>query len=279
MAARQQFQITIPSACHQNFEAMPQTERGRYCALCERDIIDFTCMSDEELIDFLSLKHFKISCGMFTRDQLNRNYSIEKPRPFFRFPTLNKWVAAFFLLPLNMPYGVAQSTNQLSATQQALPSTYDTLIRLQGKLVNNDTTHGVSNIEITLLDTNQVVLQSTLTDQLGKFIFEINPGMIQDSIQLRAKPSPNFHVEPISLSLSHYVAYNPPIILTMMPMVNLPVVNVITVSPYLETHVTGGVPMISYDNNLVSNIPYSVSFNKRKSTYYKKKHQHKKKSK
>ena len=97
-----QLRIELPNACHQAFDAMPRTEGGRYCALCERTIIDFTNMSDDEFIEYLTSHQFKISCGIFRHDQLNRDFAFQKTRPFFRFPTLNKWVAAFFLLPLNI---------------------------------------------------------------------------------------------------------------------------------------------------------------------------------
>lgn len=269
-----QIRIELPNACHQAFDAMPRTESGRYCALCERTIIDFTLFSDDEFIEYLTSHQFKISCGIFRRDQLNRDYAFQKTRPFFRFPTINKWMAAFLLLPLHLPQGFAQT--QKHSTHQTINKTKnDTPIHLQGKLVANDSTSGIAHIEIKLLDSNLFVLQTTQTDSSGKFVFDISADRINDTVQLQAQAIPNFHVEPVSISLSYFVAYNPPVILTMMPSISLPAVNVITtLPPNLETHVTGGVPLITYNQEII--IPksnYSFVYKK------KKKHHKKKKSK
>lgn len=269
-----QIRIELPKACQQDFDVMPRTESGRYCALCERTIIDFTLLSDDEFIEYLSSHQFKISCGIFRRDQLNRSYALEKNRPFFRFPSINKWMAAFLLLPLHLPQGIAQ-TQKHSTHQIFNKAKRDTLIHLQGKLLTNDSTSGIAHIEIKLLDSNQLVLQTTQTDRSGKFAFDISADRMNDTVQLQAQAIPNFHVEPVSISLSYFVAYNPPVILTMMPSISLPAVNVITTLPRnVEPHVTGGVPIINYNVELI--IPksnYSILYKK------KKKHHKKKKSK
>lgn len=271
-----QLRIELPNACHQAFDAMPRTEGGRYCALCERTIIDFTNMSDDEFIEYLTSHQFKISCGIFRHDQLNRDFAFQKTRPFFRFPTLNKWVAAFFLLPLSLPQGFAQ-TKQANTQQLATKTNSNTPIQLNGKLVANDSINGIADIEIQLLDSNHLVLQTILTDQNGKFNFHIPAERMHDTVHLRAQTAPNFYVEPISLSLSFVVSHNPPIILTMMPMVNLPAVNVITNLPQrFETH-TAGAPLIRYSEEIkfstpdTSNVILSKLFIPRKKKSHRKK--------
>lgn len=64
--------ITIPKPCHENWEAMNPDEKGRFCSVCSKTVLDFTGSSDEEIIN--SFKNLKEDiCGNFNKSQLNRN--------------------------------------------------------------------------------------------------------------------------------------------------------------------------------------------------------------
>jgi len=64
--------ITIPTPCHENWEAMTPEEKGRFCSVCSKTVMDFTAASDEEIIDVFSNSTEEI-CGNFHASQLNRN--------------------------------------------------------------------------------------------------------------------------------------------------------------------------------------------------------------
>jgi hypothetical protein len=78
-------QLHIPTPCHENWENMHPNEKGRHCAACQKTVVDFTLMSDAEVIHYFSKAAGSV-CGRVGSDQLNRK--LEVPRP----PRKSPWV-------------------------------------------------------------------------------------------------------------------------------------------------------------------------------------------
>lgn len=77
--------LQIPSACHENWQKMVPDQKGRYCQACQKSVIDFTAMTDVELISYFQT-HTGSSCGRFTEGQLNRDIRIpRKPLPWLKY--------------------------------------------------------------------------------------------------------------------------------------------------------------------------------------------------
>jgi len=64
------YRITIPEPCHEDWNKMTPTERGRHCAACQKNVVDFTTYSSRQL--FAEISAGKNICGRFHQDQLNR---------------------------------------------------------------------------------------------------------------------------------------------------------------------------------------------------------------
>ncbi|PZP51489.1 MAG: hypothetical protein DI598_03075 [Pseudopedobacter saltans] len=64
-------QINIENPCHEDWHQMTNIEQGRYCSYCCKSVIDFSNMSDREIIRLLE-KNAGQLCGRFTTDQVNR---------------------------------------------------------------------------------------------------------------------------------------------------------------------------------------------------------------
>lgn len=70
--AKVKLQIQIQNPCNEDWHAMPVLGNGRYCAICNKCVIDFTTKTDREVIEIFSRTEERL-CGQFREDQLNRN--------------------------------------------------------------------------------------------------------------------------------------------------------------------------------------------------------------
>lgn len=90
-------QLTIAEPCHENWDAMTPVEKGKFCGSCQKQVVDFSNMSDRQVAEFfkkpiLSLSKGGSVCGRFMTDQLDRE--IEIPRK--RIP----WLKYFFQIAI-----------------------------------------------------------------------------------------------------------------------------------------------------------------------------------
>jgi hypothetical protein len=61
--------ITIPKPCHEDWNAMIPSDRGRFCNACTTQVVDFTNMSSDEITDYLT--NNTNVCGRFKNEQLD----------------------------------------------------------------------------------------------------------------------------------------------------------------------------------------------------------------
>ncbi len=72
------FVVSIPKACHESWDAMTPAEKGRFCQNCQKVVVDFTQMSDEQIHSFYKNNPGK-SCGHYYASQLNRPIEVSQP--------------------------------------------------------------------------------------------------------------------------------------------------------------------------------------------------------
>ena len=60
---KEAIQLKIAQPCHENWQAMTPVEQGRHCGSCAKNVVDFTIMSDREIIDYISLHASGDTCG------------------------------------------------------------------------------------------------------------------------------------------------------------------------------------------------------------------------
>ena len=102
--------IKIPEPCHEDWNKMTSVEKGKFCSVCTKEVIDFTQKSDEELFKFV--KNNKNACGRFKTTQLDRPIKLERKSQASLVP-----YAASLLLPLamlNTGESYAQGTSKIS---------------------------------------------------------------------------------------------------------------------------------------------------------------------
>ncbi|MCP9749695.1 carboxypeptidase-like regulatory domain-containing protein [Ferruginibacter sp. HRS2-29] len=113
----QPIQISIPTPCHENWDNMQPTEKGRFCNACTKQVIDFSVMSDAQVLNYFAhLKNGSV-CGRAYPEQLNR--AMEAPVT----PVKKKWYWNYIALLLVFFGKSAESKAQKIGKVAIMPST------------------------------------------------------------------------------------------------------------------------------------------------------------
>jgi hypothetical protein len=170
------FSISVKEPCSENFINFKKTKNGGYCNSCQKEVIDFTKLSNTELVKYLK-KDERSTCGLFKSSQLKthqlNSVSAMKSKIFAR----SLGLASFSLLAMcAIPNVQAQET--ASVEQIAKTKINVTPISM------NNTKSGIEKYTVsgTVLDEQNiplagvnVILKGTkkgvVTDYDGKFKF------------------------------------------------------------------------------------------------------------
>ncbi len=116
--------LSIPKPCHENWDTMLPDEKGRHCISCQKTVVDFTKMTDSQIIHFF--QDYKSStCGHFLETQLNRPIlPLVSTKPQSRFA----WLLSALLLPLSTNAQTPQYQDTLSLIEN-----HETIIAENGE--------------------------------------------------------------------------------------------------------------------------------------------------
>ncbi len=67
------FKIQINEPCHENWNEMSATAKGKFCEVCSKNVVDFTSYSDDQLIEYFSNRKNGYSerlCGRFNAEKV-----------------------------------------------------------------------------------------------------------------------------------------------------------------------------------------------------------------
>ncbi|SEW08477.1 hypothetical protein SAMN05428988_1897 [Chitinophaga sp. YR573] len=101
--------LQIPTPCSQNWEEMSVVPGGRFCDSCEKKVIDFSLMSDRQILGILSKSKGEV-CGRFVNEQLNRELAVSSQQSNALIPAV--------LISTALMAGTAMSVH---ATERKLP--------------------------------------------------------------------------------------------------------------------------------------------------------------
>ena len=76
---KKSFSLSIPNRCSEKWDNFTPTANGGYCGSCSKVVVDFTKMSDTEIISFFSNKP-EHTCGRFKPGQLKSYAEITAPK-------------------------------------------------------------------------------------------------------------------------------------------------------------------------------------------------------
>ncbi|HMU47709.1 MAG TPA: carboxypeptidase-like regulatory domain-containing protein [Chitinophagaceae bacterium] len=172
-------QLSIPTPCHENWDAMTPVEKGKFCGSCQKQVVDFSTMSDRQVAEFFKKPSTGSVCGRFMTEQLDREIEIPKKR----IP----WLKYFFGILLPAFFMSKASAQKLMGKVAAMPNR-DTLrvsaneeLRTLGmvlpteiKPVVGDTictnTSNVKGEIITNVIPEQRIITGTVTDEEGNLL-------------------------------------------------------------------------------------------------------------
>ena len=173
MASR--FKISVEEPCNQKFNAFSPTKEGGFCSACQKEVVDFTGMTESEIrAYFMDISKQKGTCGRFRKDQLGA-YSAAPThvkRKYLSLPA-NAGIAGVSLLTL-LPTneGSSQPEEMVSINiPREQPNTLtaaapgDTL--LNGTVTDAETGEGIPFVNIVLKGSST----GTTTDMDGYFQF------------------------------------------------------------------------------------------------------------
>ena len=176
--------ISIPTPCHESWASMDATECGAFCHSCRKEVIDFSAMTDREVIEYLSKN--KTGCGRFRSDQLETKLSM---------PTLDngfmKWKALFLsLLPLfsfratfaaNPDLAQKPASQQKSVAKENIPSK----IMVTG-IVSNEAGAAIREAVVEVVDsTGEYIGPSAMLEQDGCFSITLDGQTVQQGARLK----------------------------------------------------------------------------------------------
>lgn len=100
--------VSIPTPCSESWAAMTPTSAGRHCAICRTEVVDFTKMSEAEVIAYLTAHSGQQLCGRLAAPAI-------VPRPVKRVRGPLRWLLAITTL-------VGWQTTALGLPPQVPPS-------------------------------------------------------------------------------------------------------------------------------------------------------------
>ncbi|MBS1618044.1 MAG: hypothetical protein JST76_05975 [Bacteroidetes bacterium] len=73
---KRKLHLSIPGPCHEKWGDMDPTQSGAFCHNCRKEVIDFSSMTDAQVIQWLDKN--STGCGRFRKDQLERDITLPK---------------------------------------------------------------------------------------------------------------------------------------------------------------------------------------------------------
>ncbi|WP_324673655.1 carboxypeptidase-like regulatory domain-containing protein [Hymenobacter sp. GOD-10R] len=185
--------FSIPSPCSHPWDAMTPTGIGRHCAVCATEVVDFSRMSETEILAFLAQPRSKPVCGNAHAAQLQPPTASSS-----LISRWSRWVAAGLAL-----FGLHPTTTQAAVPPVPLASleiadaprylanhaAVPKAVVLQGRVLDDSTGLGVPGAWIFIDGTKY----GAVTDDEGRFSITLPASwksLQKGKVSLRVQASP-----------------------------------------------------------------------------------------
>lgn len=183
--------LSINNPCLENWNNMDKTSIGAFCHNCQKEVIDFSRLSDNEIVSVIQTRTGSV-CGKFNSTQLNRdihfiNYQVNHQPSFY------KLFMALFLSTFWSNSAEAKSTeikskisikpvsiNSLSVNENELKKDSNKVV-IKGKVLDKETNEPIPFANIFIKDTRI----GTSTDVDGNFLLSIPDSVYKNPFTLK----------------------------------------------------------------------------------------------
>tara|TARA_B100001245_G_C22820641_1_gene394941 strand:+ start:196 stop:918 length:723 start_codon:yes stop_codon:yes gene_type:complete len=112
------FDLRIPKPCDEDWNSFDRTENGGFCQSCQKNVIDFTSMTDHQIIDYFKNANNN-TCGRFHKDQLKHYQMIGASKSNSFLNWIKAGTLSFsLLLSLENEASEFESPHKISVQQQ-----------------------------------------------------------------------------------------------------------------------------------------------------------------
>lgn len=109
-----EIKIQINEPCHENWSDMTDADKGRFCGVCNKVVVDFTKFSDAELFNYFSARKENPSeklCGRFAAEKVIVPKKIEVPE--FSYYQMTNGIQRFlWLLLVSLGFVMVSCSNE-----------------------------------------------------------------------------------------------------------------------------------------------------------------------
>jgi hypothetical protein len=194
------YKISIPTPCTEDWNTMSPTDQGKHCAACNKVVIDFSGMNDQEIMDILLKQKGKKVCGNFYNTQINRPVTHIPLKTTYKWPAIAAMVIAgmFQLMPANsqtenrsQPYSYERVND--TKTELKTEPAKDSLITYTIKVLSKKDKANIAGATITIES-----IGTYTSDKNGLIHFNIGESKIPDVIRIDLFAS-GFNLEQLSI--------------------------------------------------------------------------------
>lgn len=180
----------MTNPCHENWEEMTENTKGKFCASCQTDVIDFTQISNNEIIDYFKNNNIQKGCGRFYKKQLD-TIQIPVDEQIFSYD-LKSWQK--FLVVVLFCFGQELFQVQLVFAQETASDSTVVSEVVDSSFVDSNSTDIVTEIDSIIIEPIRVKVEfkiNTIEFVMGNAI-PINGGFgIVDQSRLPECLNPN----------------------------------------------------------------------------------------
>jgi hypothetical protein len=167
--------LNIPEPCHENWQNMTPQAQGRFCGSCEKVVVDFSVMTDKEVLDYFS-KASQHVCGRFSNDQLNKELTISPSKKRVTWAYVWNVLVASLLMTKTYAQGkpqlkklhrtITQEERMHSGFVRVDPVEAVIPVTIKGMVLDAQHNQPVPGVSINIKGTEN----GTMADSTGKFL-------------------------------------------------------------------------------------------------------------